>query len=300
VANNHQSYLSAINRAIDAIVVDLRSNSALGDLASVAGFSPFHFHRIFRALTGETPTEFRARVRLEQALFRMAYDRSASLTDIAIDCGFGSGSSFSRAFKTRYGVPPSKFDIDRFRADRRQEMSDNHHLVSLPDVEDLPALDVKLRSLPARSVAYLRVTRPYEDDRVLRAARKLERWAEERNLADGQWLGYSWDVPEIVPLDKCRYDVGLELPATPPGGMPADPAVSQLRLPKMTVAEVEVSGSIELETEALVWLYRAWLPASGFAPADLPGFEAWVGRPFTHGPDHFELRVQLPIVKPRG
>ena len=47
---------------------------------------------------------------------------------------------------------------------------------------------------------------------------KLVQWADASGLGDGQWLGYMWDDPEIVPHEKCRYDVGLEVPAVIPGG----------------------------------------------------------------------------------
>jgi AraC family transcriptional regulator len=59
-----------------------------------------------------------------------------------------------------------------------------------------------------------------------------------------------------------------------------------------------VRGSIELEQRALDWLFGSWLPRSGYLPADQPCFEAWIGRPFGHGYEHFELCVQLPVKAP--
>jgi AraC family transcriptional regulator len=151
---------------------------------------------------------------------------------------------------------------------------------------------VTLRKLPARRVAYIRVQRPYEGDHVLRAITRLLAWAEARGLADGQWLGYQWEDPEIVPLDKCRYDVGVEVPSY----TRADGEESINTFPPCLIAEVEIKGTIEVELRALHWLYLTWLPNSGFAPAHQPGFEAWNGRPFAHGMEHFELRAQLPVV----
>jgi AraC family transcriptional regulator len=63
----------------------------------------------------------------------------------------------------------------------------------------------------------------------------------------------------------------------------------------MIVAQVEVRGGIDLELRALQWLYGTWLPRSGYVPDDQPGFEAWIGRPFAHGTEYFELYAQLPI-----
>jgi AraC family transcriptional regulator len=99
-----------------------------------------------------------------------------------------------------------------------------------------------------------------------------------------------WDDPEIVRHQKCRYDVGLEVPDVTPSG-----EVGRMEFPAMQVAEVEVRGPIDLEMRALDWLFGTWLPASGFVPTEQPGFEAWIGRPFAHGTDRFELVLQLPV-----
>jgi AraC family transcriptional regulator len=63
----------------------------------------------------------------------------------------------------------------------------------------------------------------------------------------------------------------------------------------MRVAQVEVRGGIDLEIRALQFLYGTWLPRSGYVPDDHPGFEAWIGRPFAHGMEYFELFAQLPV-----
>jgi AraC family transcriptional regulator len=121
-------------------------------------------------------------------------------------------------------------------------------------------------------------------------------WARSRGLAGGQWLGYQWDDPEIVPLDRCRYDIGVEVPES----VTLDGETIEARFPPMTVAEVEIAGAVDLEMRALDWLYTTWLPASGFVPDHQPGFEAFTGEPFAHGTEHFELRVQLPVVDGAG
>ena len=102
----------------------------------------------------------------------------------------------------------------------------------------------------------------------------------------------SRDDPEIVPLSKCRYDVGLEIPET----VATADEVSTTSFPAGLVAEIDIKGSVDLELRALHWLFQAWLPASGYAPAHQPMFEAFNGRPFAHGAEYFELRTQLPIV----
>lgn len=209
-------YLDRVNRAIDHITRHLSAPLRLDDVAGVACFSPHHFHRIFRAITGETLHGFVTRVRLERALYLMSHGGRRSLTDIALECGLGSSSDFSRSFRQHFGISPRSFDVERYRRDRRDDMMSalpgGERLTRLPPGANPDGFTVQLRDLQARRVAYLRVFRPYEPGRAREATARLVRWARERALVGGQWLGYQWDDPEIVPLDRCRYDVGVEVP----------------------------------------------------------------------------------------
>jgi AraC family transcriptional regulator len=290
-------YVKRVNRAIDHILGNLDQPLSLEAVARVACFSPFHFHRVFRSLLGETLKQFVKRLRLERALAMLSHARRRSLTEIALACGFASSSDFSRSFKQRYGVPPSVFDIDTFRAQRRGDwvaaITDPHtrHLLErLPAGQNPDDFEVQLRRLPARSVAYIRVLDPFREGVVARAAERLVDWARARDLADGQWLGYMWDDPEIVAHEDCRYDVGLEVAHVEPHG-----EIGRMDFPEMLVAEVEVRGPIDLEMRALDWLFGTWLPSSGFVPSEQPCFEAWIGRPFANGYEHFEVFAQVPV-----
>jgi AraC family transcriptional regulator len=297
--HTYDGCVERVNRAIDHVVGNLHRPIRLAEVARVAALSPFHFHRVFRSLTGEPLGEFIRRLRLERALFLMSHAPKRPLTEIALDCGFSSPSDFSRSFKRRYGSAPSAFDLMAWRASQRRELgdaaaSDGHHLREpLTAGENPDGFEVVLRDLPARSVAYIRVCDPYRGSGVPEAAERLVAWAEARGLADGQWLGYQWDDPEIVALQDCRYDVALECGSFEPEG-----EIGRFDFPRMRAAEVEVRGGIELELRALEWLFGTWLPGSGHVPDDHPCFEAWIGRPFAHGLDHFELYAQLPVKKP--
>jgi AraC family transcriptional regulator len=284
-------YVARVNRAVDYVTRHLAGPLRLEDVAKAACFSPCHFHRIFHALMGETLASFVKRVRLERAISLLSHRPGASLTEIALSCGFASSSDFSGSFRRHYGVSPRRFDVQRFRSSRRDALQ----MPRLPAGSNPDGFAVTLRQCPARRVAYLRVHRPYEEDHVPQAAARLVAWAEARGLADGQWLGYQWDDPEIVPLDKCRYDIGLEVP----GATLAVGDVSITTFKSCLMAEVEIAGTADLELRALDWFYRTWLPTSGYAPADQPMFEAFSGRPFAHGREHFELRAQLPVVDER-
>jgi AraC family transcriptional regulator len=291
------AYVERVNLAIDHVVSHLEEPLRLEDVSRAALLSPFHFHRVFQALVGVTLAEFVKRLRLEKALFMMARARRPSLTTIALSCGFSSASDFSRCFRQRFGVPPSAFDMNGWRDARRSELeattpgtAERLHLDKLPARHNPDAFRVRVRDLPARTVAYIRVRNPYGGNAVTKAAERLINWAEHHALADGQWFGYQWDNPEIAHLEDCQYHVAVEAERFTPKG-----EIGRFRFPPMVVAQVEVRGGLDLELRALQWLFGTWLPRSGYVPDDHPCFEAWVGRPFAHGTEYFELHAQLPV-----
>src|SRR4029077_15435050 len=77
-------YSRRIDRVIDYLRENLHRPVKLGELAHVACFSQFHFHRIFGAVSGETLNNFTNRLRLEKAARLLRYS-DQSLTDIALD-----------------------------------------------------------------------------------------------------------------------------------------------------------------------------------------------------------------------
>jgi AraC family transcriptional regulator len=294
------AYVERVNLAVDHIVAHLAEPLRLADVARAARFSPFHFHRVFQALMGETPAEFVKRLRLDKAISAMSLhppSRRLSLTRVALDCGFSSSSDFSRSFKQRFGASPRGLDLATWRREHRDELESvtarlagKGRLKRIPSDRNPDGFKVKIRELPARTVAYIRVSDPYKGDAVIRAIRRLVAWAERRGLADGQWLGYQWENPELVALEKCRYYAAVEADRFTPSG-----EVGRFAFPPMTVAQVEVRGGVDLELRALQWLFGSWLPRSGYVPDDQPCFESWIGRPLAHGLEHFELHAQLPI-----
>src|SRR5499433_1395763 len=104
----NSEYAQRINRVIDYLRENLDRQVKLEELAKVACFSEFHFHRIFGAVSGETLNNFTNRLRLEKAARLLRYS-DQSLTDIALDCGFSSSATFSRAFQSGYDTSPRQF-----------------------------------------------------------------------------------------------------------------------------------------------------------------------------------------------
>jgi len=104
-----QEYTARINRVLDYIDDNIHQPLDLSTIAEVANFSPYHFHRIFSFLLGETPIDFVQRVRIEKAAFMILRDQDTTITEIAYACGFSSVSLFSRTFRKYFDMTPTQF-----------------------------------------------------------------------------------------------------------------------------------------------------------------------------------------------
>lgn len=81
---------------------------SLARLAEEARLSPYHFLRTFQSVVGLTPHQYVMRIRLRRAAVRLMQE-TASVLDIAFDCGFGDVSNFNRSFRAEFGVSPRAF-----------------------------------------------------------------------------------------------------------------------------------------------------------------------------------------------
>jgi AraC family transcriptional regulator len=105
---SHRLTTQQLNRVRDFIHAHLSQDLALATLAQQAGFSPYHFARLFRQTTGESPHEFVMRLRIEQAQ-RLLAQRDVPLAQVALACGFANQSHFTQAFKRQLGLTPRAY-----------------------------------------------------------------------------------------------------------------------------------------------------------------------------------------------
>ncbi|RDJ99516.1 helix-turn-helix domain-containing protein [Paraburkholderia lacunae] len=99
-----------IRRVIDYVQANLAADLAISELAAHAGLSSFHFARVFRRETGETPHQFVTRLRLEEAA-RLLRTTDQTVLQIALAVGFENASHFSVQFKRGYGVTPLAYRL---------------------------------------------------------------------------------------------------------------------------------------------------------------------------------------------
>lgn len=228
-------YIARINRVIDYIESHLEDSLSLNQLSEVANFSPFHFHRIFRAMTGEPLNQFIQRLRIEKAARQLTDNPKKSITVIAFDCGFSGSAPFARAFrdyfnmsasewrkqsgeKSKNGKLKSKKGLSKSKTGKASRLSGGYiksvtfNITRRVNMKSTSSMNVQVRELPAIPVAYVRHIGPYKgDDNLFRGLfHRLMSWAGPRGLLkfpEAQILIVYHDNPDITDDQKLRTSV---------------------------------------------------------------------------------------------
>ena len=285
-------YVHRLDRVIDHIQRHPDGDLSLAALAQIAHFSPFHFHRIFRAHTGQTLQRFVAQSRLRRALFVMRSSPRKRLSQVASDCGFESLSTFSKCFRTAYGVSPSRADIGALV--RQEADLTNGKTKRSERVAEDRRWRVAVEARGAMELAYVRVTGGYlAPQSLVDGYLSLQAWIDEAGLHRdrAQLIGMSMDDPDLVPLEQCRYDFCCTVPAN----MKRAPGIGRTTLPASQWASIHCTGDLTAVEGAWTYLFRDWLPRSGWQAAPLPAMEIFRERPEIIGWDRFDLDCCLPV-----
>lgn len=273
----NSEYTHRFNRVIDYIHQNLDRQVKLEELAGVACFSEFHFHRIFSAVSGETLNNFTNRLRLEKAARLLRYSEK-SLTDIALECGYSSSSTFSRAFKEGFDTSPSQFRKSGEIKDSKicKELFDESEYILPMSLDEKKAMfPVRLVDFPERQVAYIRVVNAYEGDTVRLTLGKMVDWAKtQKVLSEGVLFGMSLDDPHVTPKHLYRYEVCLASSAK----FECADGMSKMKMPAMKYAVCRVSGDIKVVATAWDYLFRGWLINSDFEPEHAHSLEIFLDK----------------------
>lgn len=201
------AYEKSVNAVLNYIEKNYSSSLSLEQLSSVGNFSPYHFHRIFKAVTGETHQDFILRKRLEKAIHKM--EEGLSFTQIAYDTGFASPAHFSHAFKNFYSKTPRDF----FSVYKKTGVYPVKEQKSVTETvyADIP---YTVKQYPEYHIAYVRHIGSY-DFRIGLAWKKLMGWARENHLVtpESMRLSFSHNDPRLCPDNKVMYDACVVIPA---------------------------------------------------------------------------------------
>ncbi len=228
MTNNEASrkeYISRINKVMDYVEKHIDQSLNLYTLAEVASFSQFHFHRIFTVLTGETPTDYVQRIRLEKAAILLLNDERMSISEIAYACGFSSLSLFSRSFRTHFNTTAKEYRQQERAIYVRDGLrySKNGQLLSKNMKHDFDFetqlcnvklkqiifMDTKIeiKEMPEMKVVYVRHTGQF--NQIGKAYEKLMKWAGPRgllNFPQTKTITFYHDDPSVTAIEKVRQD----------------------------------------------------------------------------------------------
>lgn len=287
-----REYEERLLRVLLHVQANLDAEIELEELAAIACFSPFHFHRIFCSMVGEPVLAHVRRLRLERAAVRLKHGNDRVI-QLALEAGYETPESFSRAFRRRFGVSPREYrrlhqPVAAGERRRPPEEADVHFEPLRAEKE----MNARTETLKTMHVAFVRHTGPYEQ--VGAAWGQLCGWAGGRGLlgADTRMLGLSYDDPEVTPADSLRYDACLVVSAE----VRADGAVGVREIPAWRYAVATHVGPYERLGETYSQLLGQWMPAKDLQPsADRPCLEFYRNDPQSTPPAELETEIFVPI-----
>ncbi|KUJ62961.1 hypothetical protein AR687_06095 [Flavobacteriaceae bacterium CRH] len=183
----------------------------------MSNFSKFHFHRIFKLVTGITVNEFVKKAKIERALFFLMNNPSKTINEISIDCGFLSMSSFSRSFHELQNTTPSawreshkKSNIGIMNSNIGEMQSEIENYLALKlnnlknsKMSEAIKLDFEIKQVEEFNVIYVRNLNinNHDSETFGKMFDQLFSWATPRNLVN---------FPETKALTVYRSNANLE------------------------------------------------------------------------------------------
>lgn len=260
----------------------------MAELARVACFSKYHFHRIFGAVTGETLFEYIQRRRVEKAAYLLWVNPRTPITDIALACGFSDSAALARAFRRRFRTTASLWrarilrNLGQSNSNRRQDRrarSGNNPPVEAWRCPPAPAFRgarVTVATQPEMTVVYVRRTGPFQGDAAMFEGmfRRLAAWAGPRDLirpGETRGLILAHDAMGITEERRLRVSTCL----TVPPGTPSSGPVGRMVIPGGKYARARFHLRDNEYGRAWNWMFGTWLPSSGFQADDRPCFEMY-------------------------
>ena len=293
-------YKKRVCQAMDFISQNLDRDLSLEEIAQSASFSMYHFHRIFKAVLGETVAGFTRRLRLEMAANRLLSSHHDDITVIAMDYGFSSSQNFAKAFRQHFNMSPTEYRKSKIGNTNSKSgnalslqttyNSDTAYL-NLLNKERKKAMNAEVREMPEYKVAYIRKLGPYGPETCGQGFEELMSWAGPKgHLSACQVFGVYWDNPEVTPPEKCRFDACISIP----DGAATDGPVGLQAIAGGPYAvchfEIQVNDFTQAWEEAF-----AWLIDSGSEAAEKPCYELYHNNGAEHPEGKWIFDICIPL-----
>lgn len=212
------NYHQRIEKVLSYIVINIAGDLSVESLAGVAHFSPYHFHRVYRAITGETIGDTIRRVRLGVATKELR-NSSVSVSTVALNCGFETTESFSRAFRKGLGLSPSAYKKFPYQPvllgqPSRVMFDPNTMKIHLTPLVEGTAMQFKVETKKPIRYAYMSHTGPYQE--IGKVFYRLLAWSAEQgiDLDAAEIFSQSYDSPRATPRQKLRSEACIAVPET--------------------------------------------------------------------------------------
>jgi AraC family transcriptional regulator len=289
-SDHRARYETRLARVLDHIYDHLDEPLDIGRLADIACLSPYHWHRIYQAMYGETVATTVRRLRLHRAAGFLA-NSSMPIAEISERSGYSSLQSFSRTFRAVFGVPPAQYRRQGTHCRFRPALSGDGQMASVREVQ--------IRYVEPMEILSVDHVGPYMQ--VGKAFDALFGWLAKHNLLEAQMrmIGVYFDDPGVVEEQALRSKAGVLLPgplmAEVGSAVAMDGAVSVTRIRGGEYAVLRHVGPYSDMRAAYEWLYGTWLVQSGREAADAPVFEEYLNSPKETAPAELVTEICLPL-----
>lgn len=198
----YNDYIQRINKVVAYINDHLDESLDLKTLAEVAALSEFHFHRVFKALKGESIGAHISRLRIEAAARLLRYS-ALSIEDIAFNIGYEAPAALSKAFKNQYGITPTQYRTNKDIYIMKKEIIN----------PDLALKAPKIMELEPKNLIYVALTGEYGTLDYGKSYEQL--WAvvkSQKLFTKGiESICVSYDDPKITEASLQRSEVSLSI-----------------------------------------------------------------------------------------
>jgi len=273
-------YKNRINTVFQFIDDNLDSQLSLHNLAEIAHFSPYHFHRIFKLITGETLNTYITRRKIEKSALDVLH-KNIPITEIAHTYGFSEHAAFTRTFKRFYGVSPTAFrkqnpykfsKIRQLLRKKGQVYPDRElYICVLTNLKNWISMNanIEIKQLPEMNVAYVS---SIGDQTLEKAYQTLMQWAAPQGLMCGQtkMITIYHDSFKVTEAHKVRLSacILLDKPVKTAGEI----GLTNIEAGKYVVGSFEI-GLDEFE-KSWTGLF-VWMNEKGYKKADKNPFEVY-------------------------
>ena len=280
--SNKAFYTEKLNTIVEYIHNNLDQKIAISDLAELSNFSPFHFHRIVKALLNEPIGSYIIRVRLERAAKMICYSND-SIEHIAYSVGYESPSSLSKQFKNHFGISPIEYRKTKTLTIKPPKMIDL----------DLNIKKPKTVILEEKQCLVMPLKGEYQSLDYKSAWTKLWAVVKSQKLftAGIEHIGVPYDDPKITLGDKTRYDACLVIhkEAKPEGEI----GVKTLKGGKFVM--FHYTGSYKHLSAVYDYIFNDCLLNSDYELRDEPLMEMYRNNPERTEESKLKTEIYLPI-----